>query len=477
MKKYLTFLFSLTSLIPLSAQIGEIDPDFQTGAGFGSGFMQERVETIAQQPDGKLLIGGWFTEYDGNPAERIVRINLDGSVDNSFDSSEGFAYHELSSRVKTIALQSDGKIVVGGSFITYGDVTRHHIARLNPDGSLDESFNTLTGFNSAVYDLLIQPDGKIVVAGTFSIYNWQGNEFSCRGICRLNTDGSIDEGFDVGSGFVSGLGFGIVNKIVLQPDGKILAAGLFTSFNGIPRTVVARLNADGSLDGSFDAGDNFTNFFGFVGEATALALLPDGKVMLGGEFSHNQAFNSGVVRLNSNGSIDPGFATNGLVSSFIVQSDGKLITSSIDLVHVRRHNTDGSIDADFAGVELNDIVATIHIQFDGNVLLGGWFDNNPSTLMRLVGDTPPVGVNEAVAATSFEVYPNPSDDFFHLTVDGSILNSAPEVVIYTLDGRTIYQDRITQAATLLPCADWPAGIYFVAVTTGGKREVRRVVVG
>ncbi len=90
--------------------------------------------------------------------------------------------------------------------------------------------------------------------------------------------------------------------------------------------------------------------------------------------------------------------------------------------------------------------------------------------------TPPVGVNEAVSTTSFDVYPNPSDDFFHLTVDGVILNSAPEVVVYTLDGRVVYRDRLTEVTSLLPCADWPSGVYVVALSTTGMREVRRVVV-
>lgn len=475
MKPFLTLFFSLALLAPLSAQLGEIDPDFQPGAGFGSGFTEERVEAIVQQPDGKLLIGGWFTDYDGSPAGRIVRINLDGSIDNSFDSSEGF--DGFSSYVKSIALQSDGKIIVGGNFLTYDGVTRHRIARLNPNGSLDESFDPLTGFDSDVSDLFIQPDGKIVVSGIFSTYDWLGDGQPYSGICRLNADGSIDESFDPGSGFGSTSGQRRVNKIVLQPDGKILAAGQFTSFNGEPRVIVARLNSDGSLDSSFDPGDNFNLVFGFYGEASALALLPDGKVMLGGNFGHSQANDSGLIRLNSDGSIDPGFATNSFVSSFAVQSDGKLIASRIGPYFVRRHNTDGSIDSDFAGVELNDIATAIHVQFDGNVLLGGWFDYNPNAIMRLIGDTPSVGVAEAGSTPSFELYPNPINDFFHLTVDASLLPSAPEVIIYTLDGRTIYQEQVTQPVTVLPCTDWPAGIYFVAVTTGGKREVRRVVVG
>jgi uncharacterized delta-60 repeat protein len=458
----------------LSAQVGTIDPNFQPGSGFGTGFVQERVETIVQQADGKLLIGGWFTDYNGTPANRIVRINLDGSIDNSFNTGAGF--DGFSSYVKDIAVQPNGKIVVVGNFLTFDGVTRHRIARLNADGSLDDSFDPLTGFDSDISTLALQPDGKIIVAGIFSNYDWLGNAIPYGGICRLNAGGSIDESFDPGTGFGSTSGQRRVNKIVLQPDGKILCAGQITSFNNEPRLMVARLNANGSLDSSFDPGENFTLFFGFYGEASALALLPDGDLMLGGNFGYTPAGNSGLVRLNSDGSHDPTFAANASVTAFTVQADGKVIAARSGPYFVRRYLADGSIDTGFEGVELNDWATDITVQFDGNVILGGWFDYNPNGIMRLIGDTPSVGIAEAEVASPLILFPNPTTDRFRLTVDAALLVAAPRLTVVTLDGRVVLERTITDATTVIPCADWSAGTYLVELTAGSLRELSRLVV-
>src|SRR5262249_44058535 len=147
--------------------------------------------------------------------------------------------------VESMAVQADGKIVIGGQFTTANGVTRTRIARLLSNGALDTSFDPGAGANNTVYKVLVQTDGKVLLAGAFT---------SARGtarnrIARLNTDGSLDTTFDPGLGADNAIwGIG------LQADGKIVVSGPFSTFNGTPRLRFARLNTDGSVDNSFNVG-------------------------------------------------------------------------------------------------------------------------------------------------------------------------------------------------------------------------------
>jgi uncharacterized delta-60 repeat protein len=216
------------------AQPGANDPTFNTidvgSPGDGAGF-NDFVLTTVVQPDGKILAGGGFTMYNSvSNSSRIARLNSDGSIDPSFTIGTGFNNY-----VYTIALQSDGKIVVGGSFTSFNGTGVNRIARLNTDGSLDLTFFPGTGFNSDVATTVVQPDGKIIVGGAFTSFNGAG----INRIARLNTDGSLDAAFNPGTGFNAN-----VRSINIQSDGKIIAAGEFTSYNGIIRTRIARILRD-----------------------------------------------------------------------------------------------------------------------------------------------------------------------------------------------------------------------------------------
>ncbi len=264
MKKIVLILsLSILQFMDVNAQLGTIDPNFSLGTGFtGTGITQARVEIINQQTDGKLLVGGWFTSYNENPASRIARLNLDGTIDSGFNTGTGFT--GFSPYVKAIALQPDGKIVVGGNFTAFNGTNRHRIARLNSDGTLDTGFNPLTGLNSDVNAIAIQSDGKIVIGGIFTLYDWLNSDGISRPkIAILNADGSLDTSFDPQAGFGTSIGSQErVTKIIVQPDGKILTCGQFEQFNGTTRFMVARLNENGTLDNSFDAGANFQFNFG-----------------------------------------------------------------------------------------------------------------------------------------------------------------------------------------------------------------------
>jgi uncharacterized delta-60 repeat protein len=348
-----------------AGQDGAVDPTFQSGSGLNS-----TVYAIALQADGKILIGGNFITYNATARSRVARLNADGSLDTSFNPGTG-----ANNILRAIALQPDGKILIGGNFTTYNGVGRNRIARLNADGSLDTTFlNTGTGANSTVYAIAVQADGKVLIGGVFTGYNGTARN----SIARLNADGSLDTNFlNTGMGANSGS----VNAVALQPDGKILIAGVFTSYNGVGRNRVARLNADGSLDTSFNPGT------GANSAVYAVALQPDGKIFIGGFFSsYNGTSRDAIARLNADGSVDTTFlntataADNGTVYAIALQADGKVLIAGFFTSNIIRLNADGFVDTSFnPGTGANGGLNAIALQADGKVLIGGVFTSYNGT--------------------------------------------------------------------------------------------------
>ena len=273
------------------------------------------------QNDGKILIGGQFTTYNGTARGYVARLNTDGSLDTGFPPS---GYAGANGPVYSVAMQpSDGKILIGGAFTTYNGTARGYVARLNTDGSLDTGFlATGAGANSYVDSVAVQPsDSKILIGGQFTTYNGTARGY----VARLNTDGSLDTGFlATGAGANS-----LVLSVAVQPsDGKILIGWQFTTYNGTARGYVARLNTDGSLDTGFLATGAGAN-----NNVNSVAMQPsDGKILIGGAFTtYNGTARGDVARLNTDGSLDTGFlatgaGANSLVLSVAVQpSDGKIL--------------------------------------------------------------------------------------------------------------------------------------------------------
>jgi len=273
------------------------------------------VNAIALQPTGEIFIGGSFTNVNATRRRAIARLKNDGSVDMSFDPGSGVLNGGSAGTVRTVALQADGKLLMGGVFDTVRGIPRSAIARLHGDGTLDEGFLPPSpgGECNDAKVITLQPDGKIIVGGCFT---------GQRHLFRLNTDGSPDAGFvpidtstfyDVASMALQSDGrivlrqfsprfdrmllvrlnpdgtldpsisaildrYSTVQAILVQPDGKFVLAGNFTHVNGIPRNNIARLNTDGSLDLSFNAGPGPDN------SVLSAAFLADGKLLIGGGF-------------------------------------------------------------------------------------------------------------------------------------------------------------------------------------------------
>jgi len=216
-----------------------IDTTFNTTTGFPT---DDSVQAICLQTDGKILVGGQFTTYKSNSYNRIIRLNSDASIDTSFIIGTGF---NNTIRRRCIQVQSDGKILVGGDFTAYSGVTRNRIIRLNSGGTIDDTFTIGTGFNSSVLSLHILSSSKIIVGGSYTAYSG----VTRNRIIRLNSDGSIDNTFTIGTGFNNE-----VQSIHILNDGKIMVGGTFTTYSGITVNQICRLNADGTLDNTFNSG-------------------------------------------------------------------------------------------------------------------------------------------------------------------------------------------------------------------------------
>jgi uncharacterized delta-60 repeat protein len=261
--------------------------------------------------DGKVLVGGAFSTYNGTARRGVVRLNPNGTLDTSFNPGGTGTNDD----VEAIVVQSDGKVLIGGQFTSYNGTGRGRIARLNTDGTLDGTFNPGSGGAAGgVSEIVMQSDGKVVIAGLFE--GWNGA--LRRGIARLNSNGTLDTSFNTGTGAYP------VYTVAMQSDGKVIIAGDFTSYNGIARNKIARLNADGTLDASFDPGAGPTGYPEFM------VVQSNGKIVVGGSFvSFNSTWPDGIARLNADGTLDPTFDPGSgarfYVRSVALQSDGKIL--------------------------------------------------------------------------------------------------------------------------------------------------------
>jgi len=419
---------------------GSLDLNFNPNAN-------DQITAIALQSDGKVLIGGLFTTLQPNnataatPRNRLARLNADGSLDTTFNPNVSGS---LAPQVTAIVVQADGKIVIGGTFRTVGTTVRNYIARLNADGSLDATYNPSP--NAAVLSLALQGDGKIIAGGSFTALNPEGGVSTVRSrLVRLNVNGYPDSEFDPKPN-------ASVNAIAVQVDGKIVIGGTFSTVQPIgdstlsTRSRLARFNADGTLDGSFNPNANGnvhalliqTDGSLIVGGAFtvlrpnndtspsprpylarilvdgtldpafltncnspiyALAAQADTKIIIGGYFTQLRSSSASIAitrnrlaRLNADGSVDTTLdpSANGRVLTHAVQSDGKTliggyftIVGGLTRNYIARLNLDGTVDTTFAPIA-NDLVSAIAVQTDGKIIIGGAFTNISGTTRRYV---------------------------------------------------------------------------------------------
>ena len=297
-------------------------------------------------------------------------VDNDGPGGVDFGFDTGVGFNNS---VYAVAQQTNGQLLAAGLFTSYNGSNRARLARLNLDGTLDTGYNAGLGPDSGVNAIALQPDGRLIIGGDFTSV---GGSLRSR-IARLLADGSLDTSFSVGSGANSS-----INALVLQPDGKTIVGGNFTNYNGTTRLRIARLNTSGSLDTSF------TNGTGANGFVNALALYVSGanagKVLVGGSFTSFNGVTSGrIVRLNPDASLDstfnPGTGANSTVTSISIQTNGQIVIGGLfssvngtSRSRLARLNGDGSLDTTFSPV-MNDTVLSVVVQPDGKLVTAGAF--------------------------------------------------------------------------------------------------------
>src|SRR5690606_22100824 len=377
---HLIVVFLFAFFIPAySQEDGTLDTTFfamdrEAGSGFNGS-----VEEIELQSDGKAVVAGRFTSYNGDPAPYLIRLNKDGTKDNTFNTGTGFLDSSATPQIYSLLVLPDDKILLGGQFTSYNGSSVSNIVRLNPDGTVDPSFDVGPGLNGSVFSILLQPDGKILVGGGFTNYNGE----SAPHLIRLNSDGSKDASFTVDSTVESG-----VNELGLQPDGKILAHSV---------NEVIRLNADGSYDPSFTLPSPFGEEYIHEDYGTqvngvgvkSIKVLENGKILLAGFLQTSLKSMIPIVLLNPDGSRDYNFSTyeheiiaNDGYMDIILSPGGKIYTIGMigyDQQGVQRFHLDGTIDSSF-DMAYGSMGNAIALQADGKLIAGMYFNSDENII-------------------------------------------------------------------------------------------------
>lgn len=420
----------LLSTAPLS-QAQTLDPTFPVT----DVYQPATVRALLRQADGKYVVSGNFIRANGTASPRLLRLNADGSLDQAFTTLANAQTAPVGLR----QLPSGRLLLLGSGTLSVGGQSYRNLVQLNADGSVGPSLLTGTGSSGLAKVVRVQPDGKILLGGTFTAFNGVASA----NFVRLNADGSVDTQFaaNMGTGFT-----GEVTTMLVQPDGKIVVGGRFTNFNGTGLRMLARLNADGTVDGSFapvvngpsyayvahlgldprtnnliiegsglqTPGGNFQfiqrltttgaydpQFSPASGQTSCFAtdfsgndqLLVDdqGRVLLGGCFESYYGapapVNSSLVRLLPNGTLDPAFAPGpnllGTINGLVLQPDGSVVAAgnlktafATNGASIVRLSGTAQPDASFqADLLAAGYVNTLLSQPDGKVLVAGRFTN------------------------------------------------------------------------------------------------------
>ncbi len=363
--------------------------------------------------DDPLFVQG----FDASETLGLVSLGGGGSLDTSgFGAPNGYVFTSFGSDDYgySVALQSNGKIVVAGE-VDHSDTYDFAVARYNPDGSLDISFDgdgqvttNFLGYDNYVSDVALQPDGKIVVVAV--AYNDGSANFA---LVRYNPDGSLDTSFDGDGRLMTDFGYNDGgNGIAIQPDGKIVAAG-FASNGSNSDFAVVRYNTDGSLDTTFDSDGKVTTDFGFGDYISGVALQPDGKIVVAGDASNGSNYDFAVARYNTDGSLDTSFDDDGKVTTdfgpsddwgynIAIQPDGKIVVVGnthdanwVGDLAIARYNADGSLDTTFDGdgkittdLKREDYGNDVALQSDGKIVVAGYVSDSSASDLAVVRYNP-----------------------------------------------------------------------------------------
>jgi uncharacterized delta-60 repeat protein len=381
------------------------------------------------QSDDKIVLVGSFTGFNGGSnGKGLIRLNADGTVDPLFNAGgSGFGNRNVA---RACAIQSDGKILIGGTYInSYNGEPCNNMIRLNTDGTIDPTFDSFyyADHVGPIFNIVVQPDGKILVSGNKgTVAGSQPNLY------RLNSDGSLDTGFalgDVGTNIYTTICKSCasgIQSIVLQPDGKILVVGAFNVYNGTPVNNIVRLTSTGILDATFNGLGTATNRV--IKDLTLDTTT--GKMFIAGEFTtFNGAAVNKIIRLTSTGAFD------GTFSSGTGTAHPDTSSFAYNSIHtLKLQNADGKVLLGGLFTSYNGISAT-NVTRIQPAIAGGQAKNG----VELFESEPEIDIN--AIAGNVTVYPNPSSGIFNIDLSDDTENYT-NIEIFNLLGVLVYQEKL-----------------------------------
>ncbi len=445
------------------ARPGGINYPVVTGSG------PELLAMVAR-PDGRLLIAAQnAAAYNGTTVQVLFQTLPDGALDTTFNSPT------INGLVQCMALQPDGRVVIGGNFTSYNDVPCGRIARIMPDGSLDPSFDPGEGVDDIVHALALQPDGKVVLGGAFSTVDGVAHER----LARLNADGVPDAAFQAGAGDV-------VRSLAIQPDGHILVGGVFTTINGLAHNRIARLLPDGTIDPGFMTGT------GASAMVRSFALLPDGRILAIGEFlSYQGVSRPHILRLWPDGALDMDFDAAVLpifegILSLALEPSGRVVIGGaftslggVDRARIARLLPDGAVDMAFdTGEGTDGRVQQLLQMSNGNIIVAGRFMSvdgiGRNRIARLFGGSS-VDVEALLIEKALLLHPNPTNGLLTIHVDDRTFTYG-HLRVLASDGRVMFEQRMSGPREVLDVQRLAVGAYTLElVKPGGGRIVDRFI--
>ncbi|SEM14231.1 delta-60 repeat domain-containing protein/Por secretion system C-terminal sorting domain-containing protein [Chryseobacterium taichungense] len=513
MTKKITFLSILMICFGyFQAQVpGTLDSTFGISGKITSNhFSTQMIFDTATQPDGKIIaVGAATVGSSNNNTFYAVRFNANGAIDTTFGSNgyfnldmSGLGYNNFA---RTVELQPDGKIILGGAVAQYinGDNYYFGVLRLNGNGTVDTTFGnqgksifSMSSSSSTINqikDIALQADGKIIVAGTY--YNSPSTDFA---VARLNTDGSLDSDFSndgkvlIGFTYNSNINYDEAYRIKILNDSRILIGGK-TYFND---GAWCMLLPDGSMDSSFGTGgkktfttDNSFNFGTFY-------FLPDNSMLIGGYFSGNNG-DAALYKISSNGTLDMTFGNNGkaivdldnsssdgIIADLDIDSTGKIYavgqtsTGGISYFYLLNFNSNGTLNTDFSydGKVLANFGAnsnygnSVSVQPNGKVLLAGYYNYPYTAALARFNNQPYLSTTEVSEKNTLTIYPNPTTDFFMIS-KSEIADINQKAEITDEVGRIIKTVFINADHTRVEVSDLNPGVYYVNVNKVTKKLI------
>lgn len=398
---------------------GRIDASFMPSKG-----SDRPIRVVKTLPDGKILLGGNFYGFNGVSNSSIIRLLNNGDVDMSFNSGIGAAFRSDAQSdilINAIEVQADGKIIIGGDFDLFDGYNYKKLVRLHPNGSVDTSFHIGNGFSGAVESILAQPDGRIIVSGTFYYYDQYGANFtSANGCIRLLENGLPD------ITFLSNVMSGYAHTIKLLPNGHLLLGGSIATYSGISVHNIIRINQNGQLDNTF----NYNT--GSIGTVYDLAFQEDGKLIVATSGNTiNGQIQPTLYRFLTNGSLDNTFIPGGMnqeVDSYQIeiQPDGKILVLATEELYEMHFNIfrlmpDGQQDLTFNTLDYadNDMslsgIKSFGLQPDGRIIAGGQFNTCDGVLSNNI-----VRLNNSIALSDCQYFGAQIESVSNITCGGGI---------------------------------------------------------